>query len=235
MSCRCKGVTRCAAVAATIGCAGSLAAHAAERRVTREQAHAVAATINLRPGDLPGAQLGPAVPSDRNASAALARCDGGPPYSDVLADVASRPFVAGTSNLRTLLIISSETEIFPTPALAASDLAASSRPRGTACVLASWRSAMHVKGEVTTGEVSSIARNVIGTGVRAAIRLTFTSRSSRSPTARGTITSRVDLFAFVRGQAETFLTVQTGGAVFSASTEHRLAEILVKRAGAAVG
>jgi len=218
-----------------------LVAHAAERQLTKSQAGAVATAINLRHADLPSLKLGPSLTPAQLAqahqlSAAVARCYGGPPYSEVLADVASPLFKEGSGGGATL--IESETEIFPSAALAADDLAASGRPKGLACILSAYRALIGVgtpSGLLVRGQVSAIAPVVAGTGVTFATRLTFTTQASGSFTTAATIISRVDLFAFVRGQAEGSLVVQTAGAVPSASTERRLVELLVARERTAIG
>jgi len=94
---------------------------------------------------------------------------------------------------------------------------------------------MRPTGETTIGQISHISGNVAGTGVPLAIRLTFSSRPSNRSGAVATVTGRVELFAFQHGQAETFLTVQTGGPAYSAQAERRLAELLVERARRAIG
>ncbi|HEX4116870.1 MAG TPA: hypothetical protein VHY18_13470 [Solirubrobacteraceae bacterium] len=213
----------------------------AERQVSRHTARAVAAAINLRRGDLPTLKQGPSptpgeVQQDAQIAAALARCYGGPPYSDVLADVASPPFLGGSGS--SAGFIASETEIFPSAALASDDIDAGSKPGGIACILSAWRAVMSPSapaGQVLRGHAVNIASVVAGTGIPFATRMTFTASPSASSNANPTIVGRVDLFGFVRGQAEVQLTVQTDGAVPAASTERRLVTLLVARAGTAIG
>jgi hypothetical protein len=79
--------------------------------------------------------------------------------------------------------------------------------------------------------VKGIASVVAGTGMSLAIRMSF-ARQSGAKTHKLAV---VDLFGFVRGQVETTLTLQTGGSIPSATTERRLARLLVARARAEIG
>jgi hypothetical protein len=229
------------AAAALTVCVSALAAQAAPRQVSASDAAAVATAINVRHADLASFAQGPALTPSQLAqvhqlSAQLTRCYGGPPYGELFADVGSPAFTAGTGAGAT--VIGSETEIFPSAALAAEDLAAAARPRGLACLLSVWRALIGLTapaGEVVRGAVSRIAQTVAGTGVAVAIRMTFSAEPSGSFTTASAVIGRVDTFAFVRGQAEGSLSVQTQGAVPDAATERRLCQLLVARARAAIG
>jgi len=75
-----------ASAAVLVGCAGALVAQAAGRQISKSQAHAVAAAIDLHRGDLP--TFTPQPNSGANTgSAAFVICYGGVPYGQVLADV----------------------------------------------------------------------------------------------------------------------------------------------------
>jgi hypothetical protein len=214
---------------------GVVVAAAAIRHVTRSQAPAIVAAINLRHSDLPDLSQGPAstpaeLQADNQANAEMARCYGGPAYSLVLASAASRLY-GSASDGGTAII--SETEIFPSTALASKDLATGGGPAGQACEIAGWRGVFSAKVPPASivAQVSAITSVVAGTGMSVAIRMSFARRSGTTTHALAV----VDLFGFVRGQVETTLELQTGGSIPSATTERRLARLLVARARAAIG
>jgi hypothetical protein len=218
-----------------IGCASALAA---QRQVAKSHATSVADSLNLRKADLSGfKQIGhegpPAAPA-RKLDAEFAACYHGPPYSDVYADVQSPAFQAATPS--TTFVVT-ETEIFPTAALASRDIAAASGARGRACALSFGRATVTAqKGTKILATLTPIASRVSGTGAVIAVRLTLT----QAPTSHGGPAKKVigtqDEFNFVRGQAEIGLDIATNSAAApSASLERRLASLVSARARSVMG
>jgi hypothetical protein len=205
-------------------CAGVLAAYAAERDVSPSRAHSVASSINLRHGDLPTFTEYPNGPGSGNA--ALATCYGGVPYNEVLADVYSPEFATSGAS-RTL--VDSETEIFPSAALAARDLTAANRPRGWSCLLAAWRAAIApaFTGQTVTDQVAPL-RGSFGSDVPFAVRMTFQVRPKTSTATPHTVAVD-DSFTFDDGQAEVGLDVTQSDGTPSASLEQRLIAVLLAR------
>ena len=142
------------------------------RLVTPANAGTVAAAINLRHRDVPSLTALPArsaaqIAQGHRDNAELAACYGGVPYAKILADAESPGFQSpGTAYGETL---SSDTEIFPTAALAANDLDAAAGSRGRACVLAAYRSQIAGTVRATDALTCRIAPLAVMTlaGVRA--------------------------------------------------------------------
>jgi len=231
-------VARRAAIAPVVLIACASVALGAARHVTRADATAVADSLSLRHGDVPGftqvGVQGPPSALERRLSAGFAACYGGPPYSSVLADRQSPGFQASDAS-RTLVI--TDTEIFPSAAVAARDLAAAAGKRGQGCALTFGRAAVTPpKGTRITATLTSIASHDRGTGASIAVRLTLTE----VPTSKGGPASRVvatqDELSFVRGQAEISFDLGTSSAAPpSAALERRLASLLVARARSVLG
>lgn len=220
---------------ALIACASALAA---QRQVTRAQATSVAGSLNLRKADLTGftqiGQQGPPPAAERKLNAEFAACYGGPPFSGIYATVKSPVFQEGAHSTTSAV---TETEVFPTAALASRDIAAAAGARGRACVLSFGRaSASPQKGTKILATLTPIASRVSGSGAVIALRLTLT----RAPTSAGGPAKKVigtqDEFSFVRGQAEIVLDVATNSAAApSAALERRLALLLSARARSVIG
>jgi len=218
-----------------IGCATALAA---QRQVTKAQATAVADSLNLRHGDLPGfTQIGRQMPPSAAAqkvNAAFAACYGGPPYSGVYADTQS-PTFQGSAAPATVVV--SETEIFPSAALAARDIASAAGALGRACALAFGRATLSPpKGTKIIDTLTPIASRVSGTGAAIAVRLALIQVPTSTGGPARTVIATQDEFSFVRGQAEIGLDVGTAsGAAPSASLERRLASLVAARLRSVMG
>jgi hypothetical protein len=226
------------AVIATIALIGCASALAAQRHVTKPQATALADSLNLRQGDLPGfKQIGneaPPTPAARKVNAAFAACYGGPNYSDIYADAESPAFEERTPPATFAV---TETEIFPTAALASRDIAAAAGPLGRKCALTFGRAAVSPsKGSKLVASLTPIASRVSGIGAAIAWRLTLTQVPTSTGGPAKTVVATQDEFSFVRGQAEIGLDVgTTSAAVPSAALERRLASLVVARARSVIG
>ena len=226
------------AAAAVLVSAVAVAA-AAPRPVRPGEARAAATAVNLRQSDVPGlTQLPPLTASQvaqgHRGSARLVACYGGTPYARVWADVSSPEFqTVGTAYGQT---VSSDTEIFPSAALAASDLAAAARSRGRACVLAAYRAdlaRMLPASERLSGAIAVLP--VALPGVRAlGVRMTFAVRPRAAPPSAA-VPIVIDAIGFSYGQAQVALVVISNPAAPAAAEERALAATLLARARATLG
>jgi hypothetical protein len=225
-----------AAIAALVTAAGVDAALAAHKTISRSSAKAVATAVNLRQGDLATLkqQSNPVTPSDRQSTAALDACIGETPPGRFYADVDSPDFVGP---LPTQLTISSETEILPSAALVASDLAAIRRPRALSCLKSALRKALvssAPKGSTFTVSIARLPVTLAGTDGVAAVRVTAVFRVKQG-SSTVTVPGYIDDIGFAYGQAEVSLDVFSTTAPPSSALEARLARVLVARAREAIG
>lgn len=216
--------------------AGAGAALASYRTVSAADALAVATAISVRQADLPAdkQEPNPVNATERRQNAQLIACVGGVPESEALADTQSPSFIAPTSGSAT---VSSGTEILPSSALVAKDLAAITGSRGLPCLLKLLRSELvgkPTKGETVTANASRRSPVVSGTDGAFAFGFSIVIGEKRGTTTL-TLPLYVDLIGFTLGQAEVSLTVMTVGAAPPASLEHRLALLLLIRARSALG
>ncbi len=215
---------------------GADAALASHRTISRSQAQSVATAIALRPSDLPSLrqQSNPITAQDRRLNAQLTACMGGVPDSQALADGQS-PSFASSGNLP--VTINSDTEILPSTALVAKDLASITGSRGLPCL--QTQLASQLRASLSTGETLSVhgARVpsvVSGSDGTFAIRFSVVIHAT-SGGSTVSVPLYADSIGFAYGQAEVSFTVVETGAKPSAALERRLAGLLVARARAAIG
>lgn len=216
-----------------VGADDALASH---RTISPSQAQAVANAIALRPSDLPtlSQQSNPITAQERQLNAQLTACAGGVPDSKGLAEGQS-PSFASTGNLP--VTINSNTEILPSAALVAKDLAAITGSRGLPCLQAQL--ARQLRSSISKGETLSVhgARFpsvVSGSDGTFAFRFSVVVHAT-SGASTVSVPLYADSIGFAYGQAEvSFTVVETGGKP-SAALERRLAALLVARARAAIG
>ena len=234
-----NGPARSALAAAAVLLSAAAVAVAAPRPITPGKARAAATAVNLRQRDVPGlTQLPPLTASQvargHRGSAMLVACYGGVPYGRVLADVSSPGFqTVGAAYGET---VSSDTEIFPSAALAASDLAAAVRPRGRACVLAAYRA--DLAGMLSASQRLSGAIAVLRVtlaGVRAVgVRMTFAVRPRVAPPSAA-VPIVIDAIGFSYGQAQVALVVISNPGAPPPAQERALAATLLARARTTLG
>lgn len=231
-------IRRCAAGGASVAllALGGGAALAAHRSVTTAEAPAVANAIALRHADLSKLRLqsNPMTAQEIAQSAQLTSCVGGVPASEALANTQSPNFVSSSGASET---VSSGTEILPSDALVAKDLAAITGPHGLPCLLAQLRSELvgtPSKGETVTSHASPLRSVVSGADGAFADRFVVVLHITHK-NATLVLPLYVDLIGFVYGQAEVSLSVEVVGAKPSGALEHRLARLLLARARTAIG
>ena len=223
-----RGVVALLAVVAAVACAGvALAAH---RTITRNQAQAVATSINLRHSDLPtfAAHPNPVTADEKRLNATLGRCVGGVPDSQALAKVQSPTFTSPGSVSAT---ISSESQIMPSQALVAKDLAAIAGPKAIGCLRSELNAELRAtlpKGDSLISLTGSrVASGVSGADGSFAYRFKFVIGVKQ-----GTKTTKVpaygDFVGFTFGQAQVSFSIQTELAPPSAAFERQVAARLVR-------
>ena len=224
------------ALAALLAAVAVDAALAAQKTISKNGAAAVASAINLRHSDLATlkTQSNPLTAADRRSSAAVAACVGETPPGKDYADIQSSDFVGPAP---TQLTISSETQILPTAALVASDLAAIRRPKALSCLESALGKALETtapKGSTFKVSVARLPATLPGTDGVAAVRVTVVFQI-KSGSKTVTVPAYIDDVGFSLGQAEVSLNVVSTTAPPSAALETRLAVLLVSRARAAIG
>jgi hypothetical protein len=224
------------AIAALLSAVGVAAALAAQKTISRSGATAVATAVNLRHSDLATLkqQSNVLTPADRRSNAALDACIGETPPSKFYADILSPDFVGP---LPTQLTISSETEILPSAALVASDLAAILRPKALSCLENALGKALvssAPKGSTFKISVVRLPATLAGTDGVAAVRVTAVFKIKQGSTTV-TVPAYIDDVGFAYGQAEVSLDVISTTAPPSSALETRLGVLLVQRAHAAIG
>jgi len=216
-----------------LGAAPALASHHA---ISSSQAQSVATAIGLRHSDLPSLSQhsDPITAQERQLNAQLTACVGGVPDGKALAEAQSPSFASSGNSSVT---VNSDTEILPTAALVAKDLASITGSRGLPCLqaqLASQLRSSTSKGETLTIHGARFPSVVSGSDGTFAIRFSVVVHATS-----GTSTLSVPLYAdsigFAYGQAEVSFTVVETAAKPSAALERRLAALLVARARAAIG
>lgn len=215
---------------------GVAAARGTHRTVTRAAAHAVAVAINLRPSDLPtlAAQANPITAAQRRFSAQLTACLGGVPDNEAYADAQSPTF---TSSGSSSLTISSTTEILPSAALVAKDLAAVRSAKGIPCLqrqLGTQLKASLAKGDTLSIHGVLLPAIVTGSDGTFALRFNVVVGVKQGGSS---VPVRVyyDTVGFAYGQAEVGFDVLSTATTPSISLERRLGASLLARARAAIG
>jgi len=225
-----------AIVAVAVLAAGAAAALGSARDVTRGAAHAVAVAINLRHSDLPklSAQSNPITAQERRFSAQLTACLGGVPDNLAYADAQSPTF---TGSGQTSLTISSDTEILPSAALVAKDLAAVRSRKGIPCLR--HQLGVQLKASIGKGDTLSIhgvplPSVVSGSDGTFALRFNVIVGIKQGSS---TLPVRVyyDTIGFAYRQAEVGFDVLSTATAPSDSLERRLGASLLARAHAAIG
>jgi hypothetical protein len=228
---------RVAAVAAValLLCAAGIAL-ASQRTISRSGAPAIATAVNLRHGDLPTLKVesNTVTAQDKRSEAQMEACIGEAPSSEMFADVVSSDFVGPSP---ASLTISSETQILPSTALVAKDLAADLKPHALTCVEAGLSAALRrsvPKGATLTLSAARLPTTVSGTDGVVAVRVTVVVHVKQGSTTVN-VPVYLDSIGFAYGQAEVSLNVTSTNALPSTSLEHELTVVLVSRAHAAIG
>ena len=211
----------------------SLASH---RVITRSEAPAVVAAINLRHSDLPTLKerANSITPQDKRRSTQMTACAGGVPQGEALADVPSSDFV---SSGQLGVTLGSETEILPSAALVAKDLTAIGRPRALSCLASLFGRALRLtlpKTDTLSTQAARLPSIVSGSDGAFVIRLTVVVHVKRGASTVS-VPVYIDSVGFAYGQAEVNLTVMRAGAAPPTSLERQLAALLLTRAHAAIG
>jgi hypothetical protein len=196
----------------------------------------VAVAINLRQSDLPklAAQSNPITAQQRRFSAQLTACLGGVPDNLAYADAQSPTFTSSSSSA---LTISSNTEILPSAALVAKDLAAVRSRKGIPCLqrqLGAQLKASLGKGDTLSIHAVPLPAIVLGSDGTFALRFNVVVGIKQGSS---TVPVRVyyDTIGFAYGQAEVGFDVLSTAAVPSGALERRLGASLLARARATLG
>jgi hypothetical protein len=200
------------------GCAGARASGVGSAKVTEAGIHAFASAVNLRVGDLPGAEAaapeGPG-PSPGAAALRFASCAGGVSPELVVLELRSTLLVAGRGSL----LVRSSAAAWPSEALARRNLAAFASERGARCEL-----------RYGGASVSRLAFRLPGGARAVGVRIDTPSQGARA----GEIHYH-DLVRFVCGPVEIGLTVAGAASRGAAPTEQRLLDLLYRRVRDACG
>ena len=215
---------------------GVASAVGSEGTLSRREAHAAAVAINLRHVDLPSlaAQGNPITAQQRRFSAQLTACLGGVPNSRAYAEAQSPTF---TGSGASALTVSSTTEILPSAALAAKDLAAVVGPAGIPCLqrqLGGELRASLAKGDTLQIHGEALPTVVSGSDGTFALRFDVVVDLKQGNTSFP-VPVYYDTIGFAYGQAEIGLDVLSTSKKPSTTLERRLGAILLARARAAIG
>jgi len=197
--------------------------------MTKDQAEALAAAINLKRSDLPGYRATPSTSSgeDSKEDQRLNRCAGGVPDSKDVAKEDSPDFsTGGGTRVRQ---VSSTVSVLPTAALAAKDLAAVKSTRGRSCfrtfVNALLAKAGNGQVSFSKARVTPFQPATNGTDGAFGYRVRVTARGNGIR-----IPFFVDGLGFTKGPVEVALNVMSIGKRFPTTDEQRLLTVLVNRA-----
>jgi hypothetical protein len=215
---------------------GVASARAAHRTVTRARAPAIAAALDLRPGDLPALRIAanPITARERALDREFAGCVGGVANSRAYAAAQSPEF---SSSRGAAVTIDSTTEIMPSAALVRRDLSAMTGPRGIPCLQ------RQLRGALSTGlargdslQISAARLPGIVAGGDGTFLLRFTATVGvRQGASIVTVPIYYDSIGIAYGQAEIGLQLLSTEAPPSPRLEQRLALTLLERARAAIG
>ena len=190
--------------------------------MTKADAVAIAGTINLTAGDMPGYSASPATPStgDDPLGARFDRCAGTVPTSKAVAEVQSDDFErasqAGFDG------VSSDVLVMPNAALARKDLRAAGSKRARKCMAAAFTGQKAVGGvKIVSAKVTSLPAPVANVvGIRIKMRVA----------GRGvTVPMYTDFFVFARGPVETAVGFTSGPSPPLRAEEKRLVGIVKTR------
>jgi hypothetical protein len=219
--------------ALAVGAASALGSH---RTITRREAKAAAVAINLRHADLPtlAAQSNPITVEQQRFSAQLTACLHGVPNSEAYAEAQSPTFTGSGSSS---LTVSSTSEILPSAALVAKDLAAVVGAKGIPCLQSQLGTELRASlAEGDTLQIHGAALPAVVSGSDGAFALRF-DVVVKLKQGKTTISVPVyyDAFGFAYGQAEVGFDVLSTTTKPPAALERRLAAILLARAHSAIG
>lgn len=214
----------------------SASAALAARAVTRSSAHAIATAIALRHSDVPALRESPnpVTARTRQLEDETIACAGGVPLSRAWANTQSPAFQTGGKGL---LAVNSGTEILPTRALVAKDVAAIERPRALPCLISEVEQGLTAgkpKGiRFAAAHASHSSFPIAGTDHAFALRVTVDVRVPAVGKAKAaTVRVYADSIGFTVGQVEVNLAVDTTVNAPPAGLERRLAKVLAARAHA---
>lgn len=225
-----------AALAALAGAAAVAPASGSARLLTRSHARAAALAINLRAGDLPSlaAQSNPITAAQRRFSAGLTACLGGVPDSRAWAIAQSQTF---TGSGPSALTVSSTTEILPSAALVAEDLAAVRGAKGIPCLQSEL--GMQLKSSLAKGdtlEINGAPLPAVVSGSDGTFALRFSVvLAIKQGSSSVSVPVYYDTIGFAYGQAEVGFDVLSTSTQPPAALELRLGATLLARARAAIG
>lgn len=217
--------------------AGAGVGLAAHRTVTRQDAQAVAAEINLRHSDLPSyaQHADPITAQEKRLNAQLSKCIGATADSGALAKVQSPSFVSPGS---TSINVGSSAEIQRSAATVASDLRAIMAPRALRCLesqlSSQLRASLGSQGRLLSLSGRSVPSPVSGSDGTFAYSFTFVIGVKQGKQTVK-IPAYGDFVGFAWGQAQVSLSIETELASPPAALERQLAARLVSRARAAIG
>jgi hypothetical protein len=219
--------------ALAVGAASALGSH---RTISRREAEAAAVAINLRHGDLPtlAAQSNPITAQQQRFSAQLTACLHGVPNSEAYAEAQSPTFTGSGSSS---LTVSSTSEILPSAALVAKDLAAVVGAKGIPCLqsqLGTQLRASLAKGDTLQIHGAALPAVVSGSDGTFALRFDVVVKLKQGKTTLS-VPVYYDTFGFAYGQAEVGFDVLSTTVKPPAALERRLAAILLARAHTAIG
>lgn len=199
------------AAIATSGCASSAARDAPAAPPSSPAAFSTA--VNLRSGDLPGAEVGAPATIGRHPNAAFAACDGGVNPSLVVYEARSVLLMTGHESE----LLRSRVTTWPSERLARRNLTALAAKRGARCEL-------HYGGSSVARVTIELPGGARAVGLRAAV-----------PGQRAPEVAYHDIVGFVSGPAEVVLTAAGFGRPVPAQTERHLLGVLYRRATEARG
>jgi hypothetical protein len=208
-------------LALVVACAIAAVAVAAPS-MTKADAVAIAGTINLTAGDMPGYSGSPATPStgDSPFSARFDRCAGTVPTSKAVAEVQSDDFER--SSQAGFDGVSSDVLVMPNAALARKDLRAAGSKRARKCMAAAFSGQKAVGGvKILSAKVTSLpAPAANGVGIRIKMRVS----------GRGvTVPMYTDFFIFGRGPVEAAVGFTSGPSPPLRAEEKRLVGVIKTR------
>jgi hypothetical protein len=208
-------------LALLVACAIAAVAVAAPS-MTKADAVAIAATINLTAGDMPGYSGSPATPStgDGRFGARFDRCAGTVPTSKAVADVQSDDFERASQ--AAFDAVSSDVLVMPNAALARKDMRAAGSKRARKCIAAAFTGQKAAGGvKILSAKVTSLPALAAGVvGIRIKMRAA----------AKGvTVPMYTDFFIVGRGPVEAAVGFTSGPTRPLAAEEKRLVGIVKTR------
>jgi hypothetical protein len=208
-------------LALTVACAISAAAVAAPS-MTKDDAVAIARTINLTDDDMPGYSSSRSTPStgDGRFGKRFDRCAGTVPTSKAVADVQSNDFERPSQG--SFDAVSSDVLVFPNAALARKDLRAAGTKRARKCMAAAFA------GQKAAGGIKILSAKV--TSLPAPTANAVAIRIKMRVAAQGvTIPMYTDFFIVRRGPVEAAVGFTSGPSAPLRAEEKRLVGIVKTR------